>query len=81
MSRRAKDCSRVGCIGELAAVQERKGLAIRAFERAQRWLRRIEWWEKLGLLYVERLSELVSEERTAEMEGAPAEIEEGITCE
>lgn len=64
------------CIGELAAVQERKGLAIRAFERAQALAptdRMV--WEKLGLLYVERLSELVSEERTAEMEGALAEIE------
>lgn len=64
------------CIGELAAVQDRKGLAVRAFERARTLSptdRAI--WEKLGLLYVERLSELVSEERTAEMEGALAEIE------
>ncbi len=64
------------CIGELAAVQDRKGLAVRAFERARTLSpsdRAI--WEKLGLLYVERLSELVSDERTAEMEGALAEIE------
>ena len=32
-------------------------------------------WEKLGLLYVERLSDLVSEERTSEMEAALREIE------
>lgn len=64
------------CIGELAAAMERKGLAVRAFERAKSLSpsdRTI--WEKLGLLYVERLSDLVSEERTSEMEAALREIE------
>lgn len=64
------------CIGELAAVQDRKGLAVKALERAKVLSptdRTV--WEKLGLLYVERLSDLVSEERTTEMESALAEIE------
>lgn len=77
VAKRAKDFVPASvCIGELAAVQERKGLAIRAFERAKALAptdRMV--WEKLGLLYVERLSDLVTEERTAEMEGALAEIE------
>lgn len=77
VAKRAKDFVPAAvCIGELAAVQERKGLAIRAFERAKALAptdRMV--WEKLGMLYVERLSELVTEERTAEMEGALAEIE------
>ncbi|HND09966.1 MAG TPA: hypothetical protein PLY80_06000 [Pseudomonadota bacterium] len=64
------------CIGELAAAMERKGLAVRALERAKALSptdRTV--WEKLGLLYVERLSDLVSEERTSEMEAALREIE------
>ena len=64
------------CIGELAAALDRKGLAMRAFERARSLApedRQI--WEKLGLLYVERLSDLVSEEKTTELQGALAEVE------
>jgi len=64
------------CIGELSGMQDRKGLAMKAFERAKTLSpadRTI--WERLGQLYVERLSDLVSEERTAEMEGALTEIE------
>ncbi len=64
------------CIGELAAAMERKGLAVRAFERAKALSKADRSiWEKLGLLYVERLSDLVSEERTTEMEAALREIE------
>jgi tetratricopeptide (TPR) repeat protein len=64
------------CVGELAIALDRKGLALRAFERARSLTpedRQI--WEKLGMLYVERLSDLVSEEKTTELEGALAEVE------
>jgi tetratricopeptide (TPR) repeat protein len=64
------------CVGELATALDRKGLALRAFERARTLAptdRQI--WEKLGLLYVERLSDLVSDERTTELQGALAEVE------
>jgi tetratricopeptide (TPR) repeat protein len=64
------------CVGELAVALERKGLALRAFERARSLTpsdRRI--WEKLGMLYVDHLSDLVSDEQTAELQGALGAVE------
>lgn len=64
------------CIGELAHAQDRKGLAMWAFLQAQKLApadRTV--WQKLGLLYLEQLSMLVSEERTGEMNAALREIE------
>lgn len=64
------------CVGELAIALERKGLAVRAFERARTLTpteRRI--WEKLGMLYVDHLSDLVSDEQTAELQGALSSVE------
>ena len=64
------------CVGELAIALERKGLALRAFERARTLTptdRRI--WEKLGMLYVDHLSDLVSDEQTAELQGALSAVE------
>lgn len=64
------------CVGELAIALERKGLALRAFERARTLTptdRRI--WEKLGTLYVDHLSDLVSDEQTAELQGALSGVE------
>lgn len=64
------------CIGELAIALSRKGLALRAFERARSLSpneRAI--WEKLGALYLDRLSDLVSDEQTGALESALAEIQ------
>lgn len=64
------------CIGELALALSRKGLALRAFERARTLSpgeRMI--WEKLGALYIDRLSDLVSDEQTAALEGALATVQ------
>ncbi len=64
------------CVGELAVQVDRRGLALRAFERARELQpqdRNI--WDKLGHLYQDRLRDLVGEERTTELEGALHEIE------
>ena len=64
------------CTAEIGITLERKSLAMRALERAKTLVpteRGI--WEKLGLLYVDRLSDLVSDERTTELESALREIE------
>lgn len=64
------------CIGELATALERKGMAVRALEQARTQApgeRAV--WEMLGKLYVERLSELVSAERTQELSTALSQIE------
>lgn len=64
------------CVGEWAHGLERKGLAIRAFEQARRLLpEERTLWEKLGLLYLEQLSTLVSQERTQETAAALGDIE------
>lgn len=64
------------CVGELAIALSRKGLALRAFERA-RTLNPSERaiWEKLGALYLDRLSDLVTDEQTADLEGALSTIQ------
>ncbi|TXH20824.1 MAG: tetratricopeptide repeat protein [Elusimicrobia bacterium] len=64
------------CLGELAIGLERKGLALQAFERARALApgeRPI--WEMLGRLYLERLGDLLIEERTAELESVLRKIE------
>ncbi|MCS6913012.1 MAG: tetratricopeptide repeat protein [Myxococcales bacterium] len=64
------------CVGELAGQQHRTGLAIRALEQARALKpedRMI--WERLSQLYLARLSNLVGDERTAELEGALRHIE------
>ena len=64
------------CIGELSLALERKGLALRAFERArelQPGERGV--WEMVGRLYVDRLSDLVVDERTADLEAALVQVE------
>jgi tetratricopeptide (TPR) repeat protein len=64
------------CTGELALALERKGLALRAFERARTLApgeRGV--WEMVGRLYIDRLSDLVVDERTAELEGSLARVE------
>ena len=61
------------CIGELAIAVSRKGLALRAFERARVLApgeRAV--WEMVGRLYVDRLSDLVVDERTGDLDGALA---------
>lgn len=64
------------CVGELAGQQGRTGLAIRAFERAQALAPGDKAvWERLGQLYLLRLSDLVGEERTTELDGALKQIE------
>lgn len=64
------------CLGELAISLERKGLALQAFERA-RALAPTERpiWEMVGRLYLERLGDLLIEERTGELESALRKIE------
>lgn len=64
------------CTGELAIALERKGLALRAFERARVLApgeRAV--WEMVGRLYVDRLSDLVVDERTGDLDGALAQVE------
>jgi len=64
------------CVGELALALERKGLALRAFERARALSpgeRGV--WDMVGRLYVDRLSDLVAGERTADLEAALAQAE------
>lgn len=64
------------CVGELAVGLERKGLALQAFERA-RGLAPGERpvWEMLGRLYLDRLGDLLVEERTGELEAELKKIE------
>jgi len=64
------------CVGELAVALERKGLALHAFERA-RVLAPGERpvWEMLGRLYLDRLGDLLVEERTSELEAELKKIE------
>lgn len=64
------------CVGELAVGLERKGLALQAFERA-RVLAPGERpvWEMLGRLYLDRLGDLLVEERTGELEAELKKIE------
>lgn len=64
------------CVGELAVGLERKGLALQAFERA-RSLAPAERpvWEMLGRLYLDRLGDLLVEERTGELEAELKKIE------
>lgn len=64
------------CVGELAVGLERKGLALQAFERA-RGLAPGERpvWEMLGRLYLDRLGDLLVEERTGELEAELKGIE------
>lgn len=64
------------CTGELAGALERKTLALRSFERARVLAPKDKAiWEKISLLLVDRLSDLVSDERTSELEGALSRIE------
>ena len=64
-------------VAELDRVRGRMlGELDRAFERARTLTptdRRI--WEKLGMLYVDHLSDLVSDEQTAELQGALSAVE------
>lgn len=64
------------CTGELALSLERKGLALRAFEQA-RQLSPSERgvWDMIGRLYVDRLSDLVLDERTSELETGLSKVE------
>lgn len=64
------------CVGELAVALERKGLALQAFERARSLApgeRPV--WEMLGRLYLDRLGDLLVEERTGELEAELKKIE------
>jgi tetratricopeptide (TPR) repeat protein len=64
------------CVGELSLALDRKGLALRSFERARALTpsdRGV--WDVLGRLYVDRLSDLVSDERVADLEGGLAQVE------
>ena len=64
------------CVGELAVSLDRKGLALRAFEQARQLApRERPVWEMVGRLYLERLGDLLVEERTAELESALSKIE------
>lgn len=64
------------CTGELAIALERKGLALRAFEKARTLApgeRAV--WDMVGRLYVDRLSDLVIDERTGDLDGALRQVE------
>ncbi len=64
------------CVGELALVMEKKGLALTAFERVRALLpgeRGV--WDMVGRLYVDKLSDLVIDERTAYLEDALKQVE------
>lgn len=64
------------CLGELAIGLERKGLALQAFERARVLApKERPIWEMLGRLYLDRLGDLLLEERTGELESALRKIE------
>lgn len=64
------------CVAELAIALEHKGLARRSLERARDIApddKAI--WERLGALYIDHLSDLVTDERLAEIEAALAKID------
>src|SRR5207244_2066990 len=64
------------CTGDLAGRLERTGLSIRAYERARELMPQEKAvWERLALLYQLRLSDLVGDERTGDLEGALQKIE------
>jgi tetratricopeptide (TPR) repeat protein len=64
------------CVAELAIALERKGLARRSLERARALApddKQV--WERLGALYVDHLSDLVSDERVGDLEAELQRIE------
>ncbi len=64
------------CVGELAIGLERKVLALQAFERARTLApKERPIWEMVGRLYLDRLGDLLVEERTGELESALRTIE------